>query len=234
LSPLDREDIFNLSLHVDEMIDYALTTLEEMVLLRVQADDHLRTMVSLVRQEAEELTMAMHRLSSNPRVAGDHARRAKRLENEVDHLYRVAVSDLFTKPKDFKEMMAYAPPPRGLPPHLKYVRPGRRSGQPIWNGSNEVNVGRLMKIQAVFFDMGGNIETYDYTRELRLQATVELHKLLKEAGINLDLSIEQLYNVVEAGQARYHRWRKETLVELPPERIWSEYILAITRLTGNN
>lgn len=106
ITPFDREDIFNLSLHIDEMIDYALTTLEEMSMLRVSADDHLATMISLVRQEAEELTMAMHRLSANPRVAGDHARRAKKLENEVDHLYRVAVADLFTKPKDFKELMA--------------------------------------------------------------------------------------------------------------------------------
>jgi hypothetical protein len=106
ITPFDREDIFNLSLHIDEMIDYALTTLEEMSMLKVSADDHLRTMVSLVRQEAEELTMAMHRLSANPRVAGDHSRRAKKLENEVDHLYRVAVADLFTKPKDFKELMA--------------------------------------------------------------------------------------------------------------------------------
>ena len=106
VTPLDREDIFNLSLRVDEMIDYALTTLEEMVLLKVDADDHLRTMVAFVRQEAEELTMAMHRLNDNPRVAGDHARRAKKLESEVDHLYRVAVADLFTKPKNFKQLMA--------------------------------------------------------------------------------------------------------------------------------
>lgn len=106
ITPLDREDIFNLSLHIDEMIDYALTTLEEMNLLKVEADDYLRTMVALVRQEAEELTMAAHRLSANPRVAGDHARRAKKLENEADHLYRVAVADLFTKAKDFKQLMA--------------------------------------------------------------------------------------------------------------------------------
>lgn len=77
ITPFDREDIFNLSLHIDEMIDYALTTLEEMSMLKVSADEHLQTMVSLVRQEAEELAMAMHRLSANPRVAGDHARRAK-------------------------------------------------------------------------------------------------------------------------------------------------------------
>jgi len=106
VTPLDREDIFNLSLCVDEMIDYALTTLEEMVLLKVDADDHLRAMIAFVRQEAEELTMAMRRLSDNPRVAGDHARQAKKLENEVDHLYRVAVADLFTKPKNFKQLMA--------------------------------------------------------------------------------------------------------------------------------
>ena len=106
VTPFDREDIFNLSLQVDEMIDYALTTLEEMDLLRVDMDDYLRTMVSLVRQEAEELAMAMHRLSANPRLAGDHARQAKKLEGEVDHLYRVAVAGLFTKPKDFNELMA--------------------------------------------------------------------------------------------------------------------------------
>lgn len=106
ITPIDREDIFNLSLNTDEMIDYALSTLEEMILLKVGVDNHLAEMVVLVRQEAEELAMAMHRLSANPRVAGDHARRAKKLENEVDHLYRVAVADLFTKAKDFKELMA--------------------------------------------------------------------------------------------------------------------------------
>jgi predicted phosphate transport protein (TIGR00153 family) len=106
VTPFDREDIFNLSLHVDEMIDYALTTLEEMELLKVDVDDYLHKMVSLVRQEAEELAMAMHRLSDHPRLAGDHARQAKKLESQVDHLYRVAVAGLFTKPKNFKELMA--------------------------------------------------------------------------------------------------------------------------------
>lgn len=106
VTPFDREDIFNLSLHIDEMIDYGLTTLEEMHLLRVDTDEYLGSMVGLVRQEAEELALAMRRLSANPRVAGDHARRAKKLENEVDHMYRLAVADLFTKAKDFKQLMA--------------------------------------------------------------------------------------------------------------------------------
>jgi uncharacterized protein len=77
-----------------------------MELLKVDVDDYLHKMVSLVRQEAEELAMAMHRLSDHPRLAGDHARQAKKLESQVDHLYRVAVAGLFTKPKNFKELMA--------------------------------------------------------------------------------------------------------------------------------
>ncbi len=106
ITPIDREDIFNLSLNIDEMIDYALTTIQEMNLLGVDADEHLEEMVNLVRQEAEELAMAMHRLESNPRVAGDHAQRAKKIENEVEHIYRLAIADLFTKAKDFKPLMA--------------------------------------------------------------------------------------------------------------------------------
>jgi uncharacterized protein Yka (UPF0111/DUF47 family) len=106
ITPIDREDIFNLSLNIDEMIDYALTTILEMNLLEVDSDEHLEQMIALVHQEAEELAMAMHRLDGNPRVAGVHAQRAKKIENEVEHIYRLAIADLFTKAKDFKPLMA--------------------------------------------------------------------------------------------------------------------------------
>jgi len=57
VTPFDREDIFNLSLNIDDMLDYALTTIQEMDLLGVEADDHLIKMIALIRQEAEELAM---------------------------------------------------------------------------------------------------------------------------------------------------------------------------------
>jgi HAD superfamily hydrolase (TIGR01549 family)/HAD superfamily hydrolase (TIGR01509 family) len=83
-----------------------------------------------------------------------------------------------------------------------------------------------MTIQAVFFDMGGTIETFWHTRELRLQATPELRKQLQEAGIDLHLNDEQLYGVVTTGLRRYHQWRQETLEEIPTQRIWREFVLA--------
>jgi predicted phosphate transport protein (TIGR00153 family) len=105
ITPFDREDIFTLSLYIDDVLDYAYTTIEEMRLLDVDADDHLTEMVKYIREATEELELAIKRLSANPRVAGDHARRAKKLENEVDQLYRVAIGELFTKAKDFKPLM---------------------------------------------------------------------------------------------------------------------------------
>jgi len=106
VTPLDREDIFNISLNVDEMLDYAYSTLEGMRLLKVGADEYLTQMLEYNHNAANELWMAMQRLRNNPRVAGEHAQRTRKLENEVDRLYRVAIADLFTKAKDFKQMMS--------------------------------------------------------------------------------------------------------------------------------
>jgi predicted phosphate transport protein (TIGR00153 family) len=106
ITPFDREDIFMLSLYIDDVLDYAYTTVEEMLLMEIDADEHLTEMVRYCREATEELELAIKRLSANPRVAGDHARRAKKMENEVDDLYRAAIADLFTKAKDFKPLMA--------------------------------------------------------------------------------------------------------------------------------
>lgn len=105
ITPLDREDIFMLSLYIDDILDYCYTTVEEMQLLEIDADDHLIEMVKYTREATQELEMAFHTIFSNPRVAGEHARRAKKIENEVEHLYRVAIGDLFTKAKDFSPLM---------------------------------------------------------------------------------------------------------------------------------
>lgn len=81
-----------------------------------------------------------------------------------------------------------------------------------------------MKIQAVFFDMGGTIETFGYTRELRLNTTREIQQRLLHAGIDLQLGAEQLYEVISSGLNEYKRWSIQRMEELPPWRVWSDYI----------
>ena len=83
-----------------------------------------------------------------------------------------------------------------------------------------------MSIQAVFFDMGGTIETFWQTPALRLEATPGIQQKLLSAGIELLLSDEQLLGVISNGLERYHRWRLVSMEELAAQKIWREYILA--------
>ncbi len=83
-----------------------------------------------------------------------------------------------------------------------------------------------MNIQAVFFDMGGTIDTHYHDRTSSLQATEDIRHLLSQAGLDfLSLDTEQLYTIIKEGLTGYRIWREETLFELPPERVWREFVL---------
>ena len=81
-----------------------------------------------------------------------------------------------------------------------------------------------MTIQAVFFDMGGTIETIYYDDELWLAATAQLRQQLTDRGLDPGLTTEELYQVIKKGLLRYTAWKEKTLVELDSPRIWQEYI----------
>ncbi len=82
-----------------------------------------------------------------------------------------------------------------------------------------------MSIQAVFFDMGGTIETFWYDRALRLDATHALQALLLKSGIDLGMDNESLYALVSQGLEDYRRRALTTNEELSPSRVWREFIL---------
>ena len=105
ITPIDREDIFALSLTIDDIIDYGNSTVDEMVILEVESNSYLRRMVSLVREAAYEIYMGVLRLQDHPNVANDHAVRAKALENRVETVYREALADLFHGPTDIDHVM---------------------------------------------------------------------------------------------------------------------------------
>ena len=100
VTPYDREDIFALSRSIDDVIDYADSTLSEMVVLKVKPTPFMQRMVSLLKDAAYEIYQAVQRLEKNPAVAIDHAQRAKALENRVEAVYREAIADLFSGPED--------------------------------------------------------------------------------------------------------------------------------------
>ena len=100
VTPFDREDIFALSRSVDDVMDYANTTVSEMVILKVEPTPFMLRIASLLKDAAYEIYQGVQRLEKNPSVATDHAQRAKTLENRVEGVYREAIADLFTGPED--------------------------------------------------------------------------------------------------------------------------------------
>jgi uncharacterized protein Yka (UPF0111/DUF47 family) len=105
VTPIDREDIFALSRAIDDVIDYANTTVDEMEILNVEPTPYMRRIASLLRDAAYEIQLGVQRLEDHPRVSSEHAQRAKALENRVEHVYREAVADLFSGPQDVEHVV---------------------------------------------------------------------------------------------------------------------------------
>lgn len=105
VTPFDREDIFALSGAIDDVLDYAFSTMNEMIIFNVEATPFMQRIAALLRDAAFELLQAVDRLGEHPNVAGDHVMRAKALENRVEEIYREALANLFSSAADLDQML---------------------------------------------------------------------------------------------------------------------------------
>jgi len=105
ITPFDREDIFALSRTIDDVLDYAYSTVNEMEILKVKPTPYMLRIASLLRDAGMELLMAVDRIQDHPGVANEHAQRAKALENRVEDVYREALADLFSGAEDIKHVI---------------------------------------------------------------------------------------------------------------------------------
>jgi len=105
VTPFDREDIFALSRTIDDVLDYAYSTVSELEILKVSPTGYMQNIASLLRDAAYELSQAVNCLDEHPAVANDHAQRAKALENRVEGVYREALADLFKGAEDIKHVI---------------------------------------------------------------------------------------------------------------------------------
>jgi predicted phosphate transport protein (TIGR00153 family) len=105
VTPFDREDIFSLSRAIDDVLDYAYSTVDEMDVLDVKPTSFMQRIASLLRDAAYEIQLGVKRLEEHSSVASEHAQRAKALENRVEAVYREAIADLFSGPEDVHHIM---------------------------------------------------------------------------------------------------------------------------------
>jgi len=95
VTPLDREDIFSLSRAIDDVVDYANTTVDEMEIYEVKGDEHIREMINILRKAAREINDSVKILKDYPKIASEHAVKAKAYENTMEKAYHHALANLF-------------------------------------------------------------------------------------------------------------------------------------------
>ena len=82
----------------------------------------------------------------------------------------------------------------------------------------------ITKIRAVAFDLGGTLEDLYYDDAIQMEATRGLHELLAERGLDPGLPLPELQSTVLTGMKAYQNWREKSEIELPSEKVWTEYI----------
>jgi len=102
ITPFDREDVFALSRAIDDVLDYAYSTMTEIIILKVEPTPYMVRMCSLLRDATYELMSAVERLQDHPGVTSEHASRAKALENRVEEVYREALAEMFNDTDDVR------------------------------------------------------------------------------------------------------------------------------------
>lgn len=97
VSPMDREDIYGLSRAIDDIVDYANSTVDEMEIYEVASEEHLREMVDILKKATHEISGAIQNLKTHPNIAMEHSVKAKFFENTMEKAYHTALADLFKK-----------------------------------------------------------------------------------------------------------------------------------------
>ncbi len=95
VTPIDREDIFSLSQAIDDVIDYAKSTVEEIILFEAEPDANMKEMVNVLHEATKDVAYGVKHMKANPGACVEHNIRAKKAENKIERLYRKGLAELF-------------------------------------------------------------------------------------------------------------------------------------------
>lgn len=94
-TPMDREDIYRAIVGIDQVINYAKTTVREVEVLELQPDPHMVEIGALIKGGAEALRDGYRQLTSDPHGAEEAAQAVRKAERNTEKVYRAAIAELF-------------------------------------------------------------------------------------------------------------------------------------------
>ena len=74
ITPIERKDIFNLSRQLDEILDYAKATIDELRLFRILPDEAMTDIVGILVDICKHIKRAVENMEHHPAIAKDEVR----------------------------------------------------------------------------------------------------------------------------------------------------------------
>ena len=93
-TPLDPEDIYELSERLDAVLNGAKNAVRESEVMKLQPDQVMAEMAGHLQTGVGHLHAAFGKLKSDPDLATDEADKAIHCERDLEHCYRRAMSEL--------------------------------------------------------------------------------------------------------------------------------------------
>jgi predicted phosphate transport protein (TIGR00153 family) len=107
VAPFDREDIHDLTVQLDDVVDYIQAVAESVVIYDVrQPTNESRLLAGLLANQATELSAALVKLESMKNL-GEHLERVHELEHQADGISRAAIGRLFRENHDPLEVIKW-------------------------------------------------------------------------------------------------------------------------------
>ena len=100
ITPIDREDIHDLSMALDDVLDLIDATAGRIVLFQIRVPiREMPQMAEVLLSQVKEISAAVTRLQDNDHVV-ERCVEINRLENDADRLFQSAIGSLFQEVKD--------------------------------------------------------------------------------------------------------------------------------------
>ncbi|MFA5449688.1 MAG: DUF47 family protein [Clostridia bacterium] len=106
ITPIDREDLFRFSGELDEILDYAKTSVDEIRFFNVIPDEDMNDITLALIDMCEHIVLAVSHLENHPSIAKDEAIYVKAMENKIGDMTMRALAILF-EDDDHKKIFKY-------------------------------------------------------------------------------------------------------------------------------
>lgn len=106
ITPLDREDLFKISSELDEILDYAKTSVDEIRAYSVVPDENMIDLTGLLLDMTEHIILAISHMENHKSIAQDEAIYVKSLENKVGDVTTKLLAVLFEE-EDHRKIFKY-------------------------------------------------------------------------------------------------------------------------------